>query len=292
MPETNLSVVEANLLDVHGKTIRDQVQLTFVNQALRSLDRRLKIEFRGAPISIPDIPAQPTGLYQVFITPKKYREKSIFLSVPSGSPAHIDESFFVEPNEVTPVMPDYATLESQERWADLIRLLRESQIDAQKYAALSDFQKAGLLNLYAKMQAQNVTGDQGVWAFADRVVGKEIKPARLLVLVKNELLSLVRNFQEGFHTVPGALHDFPTGWARVDPSGSFKTFDRAGNLQLTFAQNGQGAFLVDADIDDHQGVKHAFDVVKHTFTGRDTHPYDIHQILVFFQGIDPGYDFV
>ena len=38
------------------------------------------------------------------------------------------------------------------------------------------------------------------------------------------------------------------------------------------------------------GIQHAFDVIKHKVTGRDTHPYDIHQILIFFQDIHPGYE--
>lgn len=71
--------------------------------------------------------------------------------------------------------------------------------------------------------------------------------------------------------------------------GSFKTFEKTGNLQLTFARNSAGKFLVDADVDDHQGIQHAFDVLKHKFTSKDTHPFDIHQILLFFQNIDPGY---
>ena len=213
----------------------------------------------------------------------------MFLSVPAGSPALVDETFFVEPGAVSPVFPTYATLASQPRWSALFALLQRSQIDEQTYAGLSDCQKAGLLNLCAKMQSQEVNGGQKAFDFVERIT--EIKPARLFVIVRGGLLELVRSFYEGFHPVPGALHEFPTGWTRVEPSGSFKTFDRSGNLQLTFAQNAQGAFLADTDIDDHQGVEHAFDVLSHTFTGKDTNPYDIHQILVFFQGIDPGYDF-
>jgi len=71
---------------------------------------------------------------------------------------------------------------------------------------------------------------------------------------------------------------------------SFKTPDPMGNLQLTFAQNTKKNMAVDADLDDHQGLKHAFDVIKHKFSG-DTNPYGIHQVLVKFQGIDPGYHF-
>jgi len=289
MAGENLSSVRADLKDVHGRTIRDAVKFTFVNQRVRSLDRRVTAEFKGEPVTIPNIPAFPTGLHQVFITPKKYREKSVFLNVPSGEPALITETFLVEPDAVTPVLPTFDALQTQDRWTALRAVLRKSEIDAQKYAELNNRQKAGLFNLFAKMQEQNVSSNDRVVAFVDSIT--EIKPARLHVLVKRELLGLVRAFQQGFHSVPGTLHDFPTGWERIDPPDSFKTFDRAGNLQLTFAQNAQGAHLVDADLDDHQGVEHAFDVLKHKFTGRDTHPYDIQQILVFFQGIDPGYDF-
>lgn len=48
--------------------------------------------------------------------------------------------------------------------------------------------------------------------------------------------------------------------------------------------------MADIDIDDHQGIAHAADVLKHKITGQDTHPFDIHQILIFFQGVDPGYE--
>ncbi len=51
------------------------------------------------------------------------------------------------------------------------------------------------------------------------------------------------------------------------------------------------AIMSDTDIDDHQGIQHAFDVIKHTISSSDSDPYDIHQILVFFQGLDPGYRF-
>src|SRR5436309_15059883 len=111
MAETNLGTVQANLKDVHEGTLSDEVQFTFVNQNMRSLDRRTRVDFRGNPATITDIPAAPTGLYEVFITPRKYREKNIFLNVPAGSAAVIDETFFVEPGAVSPVFPSFATFE-------------------------------------------------------------------------------------------------------------------------------------------------------------------------------------
>ena len=61
---------------------------------------------------------------------------------------------------------------------------------------------------------------------------------------------------------------------------------------MTLATDGHNNFLADIDIDDHQGVQHAFDVLQHAVTGKDTNPFDIHEILIFFQNLDPGYLFV
>ena len=72
------------------------------------------------------------------------------------------------------------------------------------------------------------------------------------------------------HTPPEGFHD----------AGSFKTHGD-GNLQLTFFGD-SGApprFRVDADIDDAAGIGHVFQVLRNWICG-DTHPYDIHQILV------------
>ncbi|MCI0553639.1 MAG: hypothetical protein L0287_22050, partial [Anaerolineae bacterium] len=51
-------------------------------------------------------------------------------------------------------------------------------------------------------------------------------------------------------------------------------------------------FIVDADIDDANGIGHIFQVAEHELTGSITHPYDIHQILFYYQRIDPGYNLV
>lgn len=58
---------------------------------------------------------------------------------------------------------------------------------------------------------------------------------------------------------------------------------------MTFAQSNSNALLADIDLDDHKGIKHAADVLKHKITGKNTDPYDLHQILIYFQGLDPDY---
>jgi hypothetical protein len=102
-------------------------------------------------------------------------------------------------------------------------------------------------------------------------------------------LGALRKFPERFKSVSGVLHSFPAGFTPVGQDNSFKTRDSAGNVQLTFGTDAAGNFLADIDLDDHAGLEHAADVIKHRFTGKDTDPYDIHELLIFFQGLDPGY---
>ena len=43
------------------------------------------------------------------------------------------------------------------------------------------------------------------------------------------------------------------------------------------------------DIDDAAGLGHVFQVLRNHLTGNPTHPYNIHQILIAHQHLDPGY---
>lgn len=288
MPD-NLSKVELALRDVRGKVIKDSVSVTLTNLKLRSLDRRLTCNFEGQPQTLPDIAGFPNGTYQVFISPTKYRAKAVFANVPAGSPAVIDEILFVDPEAVKIVAPPFTTLRSEPAWSRLFSVLEESEIDAAKYNALTSEQKAGLFNLQAKMTDQKVASGRDVFDFVEGIV--ELKPARIFAIVSEALLAEARNSPQQFRVEDGSLHEFPRDFKRIDTQGSFKTRERCGNLQLTFARNAGGELMVDADLDDHSGIRHAFDVIKHAFTGKDTHPYNIHQLLVCFQNISPGYDF-
>jgi len=88
--------------------------------------------------------------------------------------------------------------------------------------------------------------------------------------------------------VSGALHHPPTGFAEA---GSFKTPDHYGNLCLTFFMKGDDC-VADIDIDDAGGLEHAFQVLRNKLSGHPTHPYNIHEILVGYQQLDPGYSFI
>jgi len=284
MPNANTGTVTLEFRDAYGKFIRDEVELRFRNLKLHSFDFLHQAHLDGDRLSLEGIPAFPTGNWNVEIFPKKYRFKSVFISLPSNGESLIQETFFVDPNKVHPLLPSAAEIENGERWKGLWDVLAKSTV---KYAQLGDPEKAGLLNLFAKM---NDPSSQHVWADVEKIFG--VKPARIYAEVKSELWDKVRGLPNRFHEEPdnGSMHKFGGEWTRIAEHASFKTPDPMGNLQLTFANNAQERLAVDADLDDHQGLKHAFDVIKHKFSG-DTNPYDIHEVLVKFQNIDPGYNF-
>ena len=290
MNDVNRSPVLVNLKDVHGRTITDNVEITFYNQRTQSLNQRFQVKFSGEPVQLPNVPAFPFGLAEVFIKPATYRYKSIFVNVPAGVPGQIDETFFVDPQQVTPIFPDFGEIQNGQRWNDFRRILQGSGMgitNVDVWNGLSDPQKAGLFNLYAKMQRELADTERHVIGLVDRIT--DFLPARVFAMVQDALHDLVQANNRAFHSVSGALHDFGVGWKLVD---SYKTFDQAGNLQLTFGQNSDRVWKADIDIDDHQGIEHAADVLKHAITGKDTNPYDIHEILIYFQALDPGYELV
>jgi hypothetical protein len=106
--------------------------------------------------------------------------------------------------------------------------------------------------------------------------------------VPQELREETKNSALGglFNGVSGSLHHPPAGF---DLAGSFKTSDRYGNLQLTFFSEGSN-WRADVDIDDAGGLEHVFQVARNRVSGQPTHPFDIHEILVVHQRLNPGYD--
>jgi hypothetical protein len=291
MSEVNRNSVIVDLFDVFGNAIRDNVEITFYNQRAQSLNLRFSVRFQGAPATLPGVPAFPCGLAEVYIRPTKYRAKSIFVDVPAGSsPLLISQRMFVDPERVTPIFPAFSLLQTEGRWAALKAVLAASGIGSDSaWNNLKNQEKAGLFNLFAKMQA-SVQEDVSVGFDFIRKV-ELFYPERIFAWVDKELLKYLVANPAKFASVSGELHDFEGKWKRIDQPNSFKTRDDAGILQLTFAADANGDHIADIDIDDHSGVKHAFDVIKHNITGKDTHPYNIHQILLSFQGIDPGYRF-
>lgn len=267
------------------RLLRDRGQVAFVNQTLRSRDRMFEVEFTGKMADVPrwKLAASPHGLYQVLVTLDRHCHKSFFINVRSGRGIRrLDTDFFIQADKAKPRFPSFATLQGED-WKDLARVFKNSGIDRDAYDSIPDLPKGTLFNLHAKAQAEELASGT-VFTHVDRIV--RMQRERTFFRVRPKLLDRV---SEGtaFREADGTLHKgFSNGFKRV---ASFKTRESMGNLQLTFAKNSANEMELDADLDDHQGILHAFDVIRHNLTGDKTHPFHIHQILRRFHNIHAGY---
>ena len=57
----NRADVTVNLKDVFGQVITDEVEITFYNQKVQSLNQRFTVKFKGATAVLPGVPAFPTS---------------------------------------------------------------------------------------------------------------------------------------------------------------------------------------------------------------------------------------
>ena len=208
----------------------------------------------------------PTQTYQATVTPRHHRPVSAFFL---GTETDLTLFAPVTPAAVTsiewpPVYPEA-----------LVRVISVAEI-----AALTDLQRAGLLNLYAKLIAADL------WTFMLRVT--EVRGDRIFAVVAEDVWAYLEPNND-WVSVDGSLHTPPDGFVHA---GSYKQRGvTAGVLQVTLFTDGRD-YRADLDIDDAGGFAHVFQVLDHAVTGSATHPYDIHQLLTFHQGLDPGYRLV
>ena len=259
MSKGNRGKIHLKLYNALGQPpMRDKLTIILYNQNLKSRDRRIEVELKGKAKHIPNVLAQPDGLYEMRIVPKKHREKKVgVVLVRPNDISTVEDTFLLDPGKVTGTFPGHKML-----GGPLLNKIGETQ-----YNQLTDLEKGGLLNLYAVLQHHKVSTGESVFSFVQQIT--KIRQDRIFVLVSPALLKKVKA-SDSFHSASGISHVFPKGYKL---KASFKTPEKNGNLQLTFAKNSKGSFLVDADVDDHQGIAHATDVMKHMLTGKGTHPY-------------------
>ncbi len=234
--------------------------------------------------------------YAVRVFPKRFRPVGRFVATPnSGKGTDVTVCCPVVPERVTrAVFESYTALSS-----DLKTVLEASTLEdagspgagathgERLFASLGDLQRAGLMNLYCKMR-NTPLGDRPVWSFVTDLY--RIRGDRVFANVSLGLRDRVKTAVSAglFHPADESLHTPPNGFERA---GSFKSEDRYGNLQLSFFSSATMplTFKVDADIDDAAGIEHAFQVIGNAVKG-GTHPYDIHEILAYYQQLTPGYE--
>ncbi len=283
-----------NLVDVFGRRLQERVDVS-----LRNLDLTHAPVLRGLDaskvINITDLFTGTQGHYQLTIDPPSYHPVNQFVDVRSGNnPIEETITFPVDIDKVVSVtFPTFPNLPRELR-ALLTNSPNVSGFGGSTgqalYDALDDIRRAGVLNIARKTMATRLNDTQSVLSLVKEI--REVRGDRFFAFVDRQLREeTIHNVNTGlFHEVPEILHSLPPQFEGFAHAKSFKTADGFGNLQLTFFRRGD-EFVADIDIDDAAGIRHLFQVLRNHFTGSPTHPYNIHQILVKHQHLDPGYRF-
>jgi len=276
------------VLDVYGNRINETVDLFFHNTTTGS-PLAARDQNAAKKIKVSDLPA---GSYKLEIDIPCYRDIGIFVSITNDDTLNESVTAAVDPQRVLAVIaPQFASLS-----AALQSVLSSSPTlcppaaAANYYEGLDPIRKAGLLNLSTKASATRQVDGSAVFSTDYFQQFIELRGDRLFAVVTESLLQATQNSCTGnkfvFHKVDESLHSIPG----CVPIGSYKTTDHFGNLQLSFFRRTEdNAVLVDMDIDDAQGFEHIFQVLGNAITGEPTNPYNIHEILVGIQHLDPGY---
>lgn len=286
---SNNARLRLELVDVYDKPLREKVDVMLRHQ---TLSETLKVsENASTKIEITGLRGAPQGLYRIDVDPPSYQYVSQFVNLKASGMTPLKISFPIDPSKVKKVnFPAYSSLapELKTLLDKSERVLSYENLKGKAlYDALDDIRKAGLLNIAAKARATPLTGGKTVFSFVQEL--KEIRGDRFFAAVPKSLREDTKNsVAEGlFRAVSGALHRPPQDFS---DAGSFKTHDHYGNLQLTFFMKGDDC-VADIDIDDAAGIEHVFQVVRNKLSGDPTHPFNIHELLVRFQKLDPGYTF-
>jgi hypothetical protein len=292
MPDGRL---ELTVRDVLGDAVGKPVDVFLRNQTLSDAPAFRQLDVTN-PVNITGLNVFPNGMYRIEVDSLSYHAVSRFVSIPPSGDGEVLITLPVNPRKVVRVdFPDFGALPQDAR--DLLGrsanvLSFAGKKGEELYRALDDIRRAGFLNLVAKANRTRFVSQQDnprtVLSYIEEL--QELRGDRFFAMVARELRSETVNsvHSELFHEVSEALHTPPPGFAK---DRSFKTLDPAGNLQLSFFSGADGRVAVDMDIDDAQGFGHVIQVVDNVFNG-PTHPYNIHEILIASQELDPGYRLV
>jgi len=283
--------LQLELLNVYGKFLGEKVDVILRHQVLNetvkaSVNATNKIQITG-------LRGAPQGLYRIEIDPPSYQYVSQFVPMKASGITPLSLTFPIDPGKVKRV--NFPAFASKLVSDDLRTLLENSDkvfsFEGKKgkelYDALDDIRRAGMLNIAVKTAATPLTNGRTVLSYIQRL--NEIRGDRFFCTVPKELREETKNsVVEGlFDPADQSQHHPPEGFSHA---GSFKTPDHYGNLQLSFFMKGDEC-VADIDIDDANGLEHVFQVLRNKLSGNPTHPYNIHEILVGYQHLDPGYTF-
>jgi len=285
-------ILRLDLVNVYGEKLNEPVDINLRNMAITDV-RLVRKVLASKRIKIPDLYGAPQGTYRIEVDSLSYRPAGQFVNLKASGITDVQMTFPVNPKKVVSInFPKYEDI-----LPDIKRALNQSanvfsfegKSALELYNALDDIRKAGMLNIAAKTNATVLPNGKTILSYVEEL--RELRGDRFFARVPKELREETKNSVATglFYAVDSTLHKF------ADPSyshaGSFKTKDNYGNLQLTFFMNIEQKCVADIDIDDASGLEHVFQVLRNELTGQPTNPFDIHEILVAYQKIDPGYSF-
>ena len=284
--QLRLSLVDVFAANIGGRVgVRLRHQVLSDSQVFNNLDASKRIK-------ITNLFGAPQGLYRIEVDPQAYLPTSQFVNLKASDITDLKITFAIDPNKVTSVnFPEFATLpaDTQTLLVNSDNILSfEGKSGEVLYDALDDIRRANVLNLTTKCAATPLSNGKTVLPSIQKI--QEIRGDRFFAVVPKELREETKNSAlDGLFTdAPEVLHTPPQGFSHA---GSFKTKDKFGNLQLTYFMNGDDC-VADIDIDPASGLEHLFQVIEHSITGNETHPYAVHEVLIEYQKLDPGYRFV
>jgi hypothetical protein len=288
--------IQLQLVDVLGRPLDDPDILVefFSNESSKHF--RLNVSPNGAANVNFNLVDPGNGMYRVLLMPTNYRTIQFFLRIMENEITTRKPVIFpVDPAKVVNITAP--AIDALPR--PLQDLLGKATVDgftdaagaplqgAALYNALPPLPKAALLNLYTKSAAVQLGDGQSAFDKLGTMV--RLKQDRLFAKTSAALLEETQQ-DTFFHQVPETLHESVAPYRLVI---SYKTRDAQGNLQLTFSRNGDSGddYLVDMDIDQAQGIGHIFEVLQNAVTSGLTNPYDVREILVADQKLQPLYGF-
>ena len=245
-------------LTVTARTV-DGGPATITRMTIRD-PRTTRARYHGEPAAV----ELPAGIYTVMVEARGYRRARRFAQIVRSTTVAV--RVLARPDQVRPVFDPFPMPS---------RLIPPVAISAPRRACLR--------NLVTKMAVTPVIADA-----LDALVWRRIKQDRMWVDAPSGLRRRTLE-ADAFLVVSGALHEPPPGYQRA---GSVKTADPVANLQLTWFTAPGLPDVCEIDIDNRSGLAHAVDVATHAITGSGTHPYDIRELLVGWQGLYPGYRLV
>jgi hypothetical protein len=281
-----------DFLDVSGNRPKDQVDV-LIKQVAVSQTIQKRGHDTAKRLKFTDIDTSQGGNFSLQVIPFRRRPVTKFIRILEGRTVQQSVVLPIDPDRVTSIeFPPFEFLGENIKTVLKASVVEgyEGRQGSELYDALDDVRKAGMLNIYAKMLATGFPSGRDTFSYVTsftRILGD-----RFIATVTTELRDEVKH---GTHTrlfgeASGAMHTPPPGFVLYD---SFKTLELYGLLVLTFFRNPKTeGLIIEAAIDDANGVEHIFQVSEPALSSQSKNPYDIHEILLEYQKIDPGYNLI